>query len=218
VSATGVCTAKVSRDKLGITLAITALDKNAAVSLRAAQDAANTIISSIKKIDDKALEIQTARISSYEKTKWEKNTSVLIGIESAIDIDITTDNSETINSVLSVSTGDKKVQILPRNMRNFSSRTVMDAAIAKCLEIAITDARGKAYAIATADGEKIGRLLSANFIGGGNNFADYDAVNILFERAPIAAGKAMGKVMSSDYIQSSEGELSITIDATFRIR
>lgn len=210
ISATGVCNAKVPRDKLAITLQIRALSGNAAASMRIAQNAADDIVRGIKKIGDKSLEIQTTHVSSYEKTKWEKNTEVRLGIESEIDLEITTDSKDVIIAVLDAPEV-KKAQAMPRNMRNFSSRAVIDEATAKCLQVAILDARDKAAAIAAAEGEKLGRLISAQF-GAGNPSGG--ARPFLFR----AKSEAFAEESSGDYIQSAEGDLSVSVSATFGIK
>ncbi|MDR3208867.1 MAG: SIMPL domain-containing protein [Rickettsiales bacterium] len=205
ISTTGVCNAKVARDKLAVTLRIDSLNKNAAASLRGAQNAADEVARRIKKIDDKTLEIQTTRISSYEKTKWEKNTSVSMGIESEIDLEITTDSRETINAALDLPEV-KNARIMPSNMRNFSSPGVIADATSRCLQAAILDARTKAAALAAADGEKLGRLISAQF---GAEKTDDDVRPVLL-RAEKSA--------SADYIQSAAGDISIAVSATFGIK
>jgi uncharacterized protein YggE len=186
------------------------LDKNAAASLRAAQDDADDIVMQIKKIDDKSLEIQTTRISSYEKTKWEKNSSILLGIESEIDLEITTNSRDTIDAVLDLP-AVKNAQVFPRNMRNFSSVDVISDATAKCLQVAVIDARDKAAAIAAAAGEKVGRLILARFGAASGDAADEDFIK-------YARVAAMEKSSSAGYIQSADGDLSVTVSATFGIR
>ncbi|MDR1071865.1 MAG: SIMPL domain-containing protein [Rickettsiales bacterium] len=207
VSATGVCNAKVARDKFAITLHIASLDKGASASLRKAQAAADGIVRGIRKIDDKTLEIQTTNISSYEKTKWENNTSVLLGVESSIDLEVSTGDRETINAVLDLPEA-KGAGVMPRNMRNFSSREVLADATEKCLEAALLDARDKAATIAAADGEKLGRLISAQF---GATRAHEDVRPVLLMKAAPASE-------SADYIQSADGDLSITVGAAFGIK
>jgi uncharacterized protein YggE len=208
ISTTGVCNTKIARDKLAVTLQIKTLDKNAAASLRAAQNDADDIARQIKKIDDASLEIQTTRISSYEKTKWEKNSSILLGIESEIDLEITTGSRDTIDAILDLS-ALKNAQVFLRNMRNFSSIDVIADATEKCLRVAVVDARGKAAAIAAAAGEKVGRLILARFGASSGDAADADFIG----RAAV-----MAKQSSADYIQSADGDLSVTVSATFGIR
>jgi uncharacterized protein YggE len=210
VSATGVCNAKVAKDRLAITLEIKSLDKNAAVSLRAAQNAADEFARAMRAIDDKTIEIQTTRIASYEKTKWEKNTSVLLGIESEIDLEITSAKRETIDAAIGL-TAPKNVQVFPRNMRNFSSREVLDDATQKCLHAAIMDARDKAAAMAAADGEKLGRMISARF-------GSVDGSDEPRDMVMSAVASRSEKALSADYIQTSDGDLSITVGATFGIK
>ena len=217
IAVTGECFVKIPKDKLAITLQIRTLNKNAAVSLKDVQKAADDIAGQIKAIDDKTIAIQTKRISSSEKTKWEKNSSVLLGIESEIDLEIVSEKKETIDAVLNGAQGIKNAEIFPRNMRNFSSKAVVDDAVAKCLKVAISDARNKAAAIAAGDGERLGRLVEARFgVGAGDGDVDFARENRLFRAPPMEASFSSDK--SADYIQSSDGDLSITVGAVFRIR
>ena len=208
VSATGVCVAKVPRDKFAITLQIKTLHGNAAGSLRAVQNNAEHIAQRVRLIDDNTLEIQTKNIFSYEKTEWKNNSSVVLGIESQIDLEITTSGRETIDAVLEIAKDVKTAQVFPQNMRNFSSRETTDKATAECLQTAIKDARDKAASLAAGDGERLGRLVSAHF-----GTARSPDVQPIMLRAAMSEANAAG-----DYIQSAEGDLSIKVDATFRIR
>jgi len=217
IAVSGECFVKIPKDKLSITLQIKTLDKNAAVSLKNVQKAADGIAGQIKAIDDKTIEIQTKRISSSEKTKWEKNSSVLLGIESEIDLEITSEKKETIDMVLSNAQGVKNAEVFPRNMRNFSSKAVVDEAVAKCLKVAISDARDKAAAIAAGDGERLGRLLEARFGVNGDGDDNAEFRPLRFERVAAASMSFAGN-KSADYIQSSDGDLSITVSAVFRIK
>jgi uncharacterized protein YggE len=207
ISATGVCDAKVQKDKFSITLQIKTLDKNAAASLRAVQNVGDVVARQIKAIQDETLEIQTTNLYSYEKTEWKNNTSVLLGIESEIDLEITTGSRGTINAVLDIAQSVRGAEAFPKNMKNFSSREVIAAAAGECLHTAIADARNKAAAIAAGDGEKLGRLLSAQF----GSAASADVRPLMLKAASMASADA-------EYIQSAEGDLSIRVDAAFKIR
>ncbi|MDR2268841.1 MAG: SIMPL domain-containing protein [Rickettsiales bacterium] len=210
VSAAGFCVAKVPRDKFSIVLQVRTLDKNAAASLRSVQSAADNIVGFIKnKIDDKTIEIQTTGLYSYEKTEWKKNQSVLLGVESHIDLEVTTSDKKTIDAVLGGIQNVKNARVFPQNMKNFSSRGVIDEATEKCLQEAIADARKKAAAIAAGDGETVGRLLSAAF-----GAARSDGMNpVLFK-----AASSRVRDESADYIQSGAGDISVRVDATFGIK
>jgi len=87
----------------------------------------------------------------------------------------------------------------------------------ECLQLAMADARNKASAIATADGEKLGRLLFAQFGSSGRNDgiaqAKASAVNFL-ARAPMD----MSVESAGDFVQSSDGEMSVRVETIFRIK
>jgi len=210
VSATGVCVAKIPRDKFSITLQIQTLDRNAAVSLRAAQAAADDVARRIRTIEDSTLEIQTTNLFSFEKTEWRNNSAIPLGIQSQIDLEVTSSNRETINAVLEIAKNVPNAQIFPQNMRNFSSREVTDKATEDCLQTAIQDARDKAFALASGDGERLGRLVSAQF---GTAQPPHGIMpRVMAMRADMGGGGG------GEFLQSAEGDLSIRVEATFRIK
>ncbi|MDR0449478.1 MAG: SIMPL domain-containing protein [Rickettsiales bacterium] len=213
ISVSGECFMKIPRDKLRVAVKIRSLDKNAAASLRYAQAAADEVVGRIKKISDASMEIQTKRISSFEETTWNNNTRVVLGIRSEIVVEITTDSKETLTAVLNSMDGAKNAEVLPQGMSNFSSPAVVAAATEECLKAATQNARAKAAAIAKADGRKVGRLVHARLGGLAND--DYETDGFMFRaaKAPMMASESSG-----DYIQSSDGDLSLSVGAVFRIR
>jgi len=213
VSVNGECTVKVRRDKYGISLRTSAVRKNAAESLRAAQNAADGIVRKIRALGDPSVEIQTKNIWSYEKTKWENNSQKSLGTETQITLSVVTDNANTIDLIL-VSLADiKDAEVFPENLNNFSSTAVIKDATAKCLAGAISDARAKAQAIAVGDGEQLGRLMSAEYWGGRGDSIEPRPMMELAK-----AARSMADTGGGEYIQSTDGELSVGVRATFRLR
>ncbi|MDR0319588.1 MAG: SIMPL domain-containing protein [Rickettsiales bacterium] len=213
ISVSGECNMKVQRDKLRVRLQIRSLDKNAAVSLRNVQLAADEVAGRIKKIDDPTMEIQTKRVSSNEETTWNNNTRVVLGIRSEVLLEITTDRKETLTAVLNTGEGARNTEILPQGMSNFSSPAVIAAATEECLKAATENARAKAEAIARADGRRLGRLVVARL---GGMDSDDDAP-VLYRAKALSAPSSFAE-SAGDYIQSSDGDLSLSVGAVFRIR
>lgn len=216
IAAIGVCNTSVPKDRLSVTLQITTVDKKAAVSLRTVQNVAADIARKLRAIKDESIEVQTENIQSYEKTKWEKNTQISLGVESQINLRITTKQKETIDAALEIAQSATLAKAFPQNMHNFSSREVIDKATAECLEKAVIDARAKAESIAKGDGKTIGRLVSAGFgtaprglINGSFGRSTGGALFSLESARPIPA--------ATNYIQTSDSEITISVDAVFQI-
>jgi len=189
--------------------------KNAAESLRAAQNAADGIVRKIRALGDASVEIQTKNIWSYEKTKWDNNSQKSLGTETQITLSVVTDNANTIDLIL-VSLADiKDGEVFPENMNNFSSTAVIKDATAKCLAGAIQDARAKAQALAAGDGEQLGRLMSAEYWGGRGGGIE---PRPMMARMEMGAAQSTADAGGGEYIQSSDGELSVGVRATFKLR
>jgi len=211
ISVSGVCNAKIARDKFSIVLDITALDARAAASISRAQLAADEIARRVRATGDNTLEVQTTRINSNEKTRWEKDTQIILGIETEISLKITTSRRESLNAVLN-GVDVPGANVMPRGMNNFSSNELIQEETEKCLQVAVANARDKAEAIAKASGNKLGRLIAAQ-VGGTSSGDDYAPTPRRAKLMMFAAESSSG-----DYIQSSDGELSLTIGAVFGIR
>ena len=216
VSVTGECFLRVPRDQSSITLRVRTLDKNAAVSLRNAQRAADEVVRLIRTIDDDTLEIQTQRITSQERHNWTNNSSILVGIESEVSLEIRTHNSESINAVLNTAQAIRGAEVFPERMRNFSSRAIISETKARCLEIAMTDAREKAGAALMAEGKRLGRLVSARIHDARvDSSSNTDFMPLARAGAVMVESMDMG---GGDHVQSSDGDLSVSIGAVFDIR
>ena len=67
INVNGECLTSVAKDRTAITLRVTTLDKNAAVSMKKATEKVAAITDYLKTIDVK---MQTTEFDSYEKTEW----------------------------------------------------------------------------------------------------------------------------------------------------
>jgi len=212
ISSQGICTTSVQRDKFAITLQIKSLAPNPAESLRRAQAVSDQVVRSIMTLDDDSIEMQTRNIFSFERQEWHRDQPRNLGIETQIDLEVTTNNRETINAIINQTQNIQGgAQIFPRDMRNFTSKRLIDQATADCLADAIKDARDKARAMASADRARVGRLITADFMNAGTDF------HPIMPRGRVMALQAdMGS--GGDYLQSADGEITIRVNATFRLR
>ncbi len=100
ISVNGECLTTAPKDRTAITLRVTTLDKSAAESMKQATAKIAQITSFLKTQDVK---MQTTQFDSYEKTEWDRNAqkSIVLGIETNIAIEVSANNIETIEKVLS---------------------------------------------------------------------------------------------------------------------
>lgn len=213
INVSGECLTSVPKDRTAITLRVTTLDKNAAVSMKKATEKIAAITEYLKTIDVK---MQTTEFNSYEKTEWnhELQKSENLGIETRIAIEVSAKNPEIIEGVLNKFAGESDVYT--ENLRMFTSSETMKPALDKCLSVALDDARARANALVAGDKLKAGKLLSVS----------YD--NISYNERPFAnyrlmAAKATGAAMEESFdaggsIVGKDTEITVSVSATFEIK
>lgn len=211
VNVNGECLTSVPKDRTAITLRVTTLDKNAAVSMKMATEKIAEITDYLKTIDVK---MQTTEFNSYEKSEWnhELQKSENLGIETRIAIEVSANKPEIIETVLNKFAGNPDV--FTENLRMFTSSEAMKPALDKCLSIAVEDARTRANALVAADNLKAGKLLSVS----------YD--NVSTNERPIANYRLMGAKMAmaesaldtGGTIVGKDTEITVTVSATFEIK
>lgn len=214
IIATGECTARVERDRTAITIRITVLDDNAATSLRRGQDIYTHIITYLTALDEGSLvnELQTIRFDSAERRQWDHNRQmeVSMGFETNIELSVQSENRRLIERILSDLTGFENV--FPGNLQMTSSPAATKRAMDACLRDAVEHARQNANQIAEADGRRVGRMTNAEFTqttSGGNI---QPRPMMMRAQAVAFAGDMGGGLFASD------GELSVVVNAAFRLR
>lgn len=211
VNVSGECLTSVPKDRTAITLRVTTLDKNAAVSMKMATEKMAEITDYLKTIDVK---MQTTEFNSYEKTEWnhELQKSENLGIETRIAVEVSAKNPELIESILNKYAGQSDV--FTENLRMFTSSETMKPALDKCLSVAVEDARTRANALVAADNLSAGKLLSVS----------YD--NVSYNERPVANYRLMGAKMATaesafdagGTIVGKDTEITVTVSATFEIK
>lgn len=211
VNVSGECLTSVPKDRTAITLRVTTLDKNAAVSMKMATEKMAEITDYLKTIDVK---MQTTEFNSYEKTEWnhELQKSENLGIETRIAVEVSAKNPELIESILNKYAGQNDV--FTENLRMFTSSETMKPALDKCLSVAVEDARTRANALVAADNLSAGKLLSVS----------YD--NVSYNERPVANYRLMGAKMATaesafdagGTIVGKDTEITVTVSATFEIK
>ena len=211
INVSGECLTSVAKDRTAITLRVTTLDKNAAISMKKATEKIAAITEYLKTIDVK---MQTTEFNSYEKSEWnhELQKSENLGVETRIAIEVSANKPEIIEEVLNKFAGQPDV--FTENLRMFTSSEAMKPALDKCLSVALDDARARANALVSGDNLKAGKLLSVS----------YD--NISYNERPIANYRLMAAKMAvadssfdaGGSIVGKDTEITVTVSATFEIK
>lgn len=209
INVTGECLTSVPKDRTAITLRVTTLDKNAAVSMKKATDKMAAITDYLKTID---VQMQTTEFNSYEKTRWNRvtETDENLGIETTIAIEVSAKDPEIIASVLNKYAGMEDV--FTNNLRMFTSNETMKPAMEKCLGIAVEDARARANAL-VAPKNKAGKLLNVSY------------GNVSYNERPVAKYRLMATKMATEEsfdtggsIVGKDTEVTVNVSATFEIK
>lgn len=215
VAVSGECLSTVAQDMTTVVVRFVALDKNPSVSMGLARNAYEALAKHIREIDDGTIKLNTTRFDSYEKTEWNhnENRSVKLGTETAIELEVSSENRNTIEKIIALAGNNALTEV--QGLRMYTSPKTMKPALEACIKTAVENARDKATAIASADGRKIGKMVAAEYTrtvssGGGTirplmkremyNAASYD----------MATGAAE--------LYSSDSDISVTVNVEFEVR
>ena len=115
ISVNGECLTSAPKDRTAITLRVTTLDKSAATSMKMATAKINEITNYLKTQD---VQMQTTEFNSYERSEWnrELEKSVVLGTETTIAIEVSADNIETIEKILTQFAGQEDCR---KNVKRF---------------------------------------------------------------------------------------------------
>jgi len=210
ISVRGECMATAPKDKVAITLRVTTLADTAVDSMR---DATNQMAQITEYLKNLPVEIQTTQFNSYEKSEWNRETqkSVTLGIETTIAAEVSATSIDVIEGVLGQFAGVKNVY--SENLRMYTSPSVMQPVIDKCLGVATQNARLRADALAQGDGVRAGKILAVSY---GTDMSDVvRPVNGLM-RAKMVSTEAM--VDAAGSIVATDTQVSVAVDAVFEIK
>ena len=210
INVNGECLTSAPKDRTAITLRVTTLDKNAAVSMKKATEQMAQITDYLKTNDVK---MQTTEFNSYEKSEWnhELQKSEDLGIETRIAVEVSANNPETIESVLNKYAGQEDV--FTENLRMFTSSETMKPILEKCLGTAVEDARARANALVATNGLKAGKLLSVSYDNVSYNERPYS--NYRLASAKMAFDES---IETGGSLVSKDTEVTVTVSATFEIK
>lgn len=210
IAVNGECLTTAPRDKTAITLRVTTLDASAATSMKNATAKIAEITEYLKSQD---IQMQTTQFNSYEKTEWDRTEqkSVTLGIETTIALEVSANNIETIENILSHFAGQPNVY--SEDLRMYTSSETLKPIIEKCMGTAVENARNRADALANGDGKRAGRLLSISYGTQTNDIVR--PTNNLMRSTKLEAATAFD---AAGTIVSRDTDVSVTVSAIFEIR
>ena len=214
ISVNGECLTTAPKDRTAITLRVTTLDKSAATSMKMATDKINEITKFLKTQD---VQMQTTEFNSYERSEWnrELEKSVVLGTETTIAVEVSADNIETIEKILTQFAGQEDVY--SANLRMYTSAETMKPILESCLSAAVENARERADALAAGDGRSAGKMLSVSYNVGGTSTIQPRASNFLTASTKMVAADAAA-FSSAGSIVAKDTEVSVSVSASFEIK
>ena len=214
ISVNGECLTTAPKDRTAITLRVTTLDKSAAASMKMATDKINEITKFLKTQD---VQMQTTEFNSYERSEWnrELEKSVVLGTETTIAVEVSADNIETIEKILTQFAGQEDVY--SENLRMYTSAETMKPILESCLSAAVENARERADALAAGDGRSAGKMLSVSYNVGGTSTIQPRASNFLTASTKMVAADAAA-FSAAGSIVAKDTEVSVSVSASFEIK
>ena len=210
ISVNGECITTAPKDKTAITLRVSALEPTAVASM---QSATTQMAEITKYLESQPVEMQTTQFNSYEKTEWNRDEqkSVTLGIETTIAIEVSANNIQTIEQILSQFAGRNNVYT--ENLRMYTSPEVLKPIMENCLSVAVENARTRADALASGDGKHAGKMLSVSY-GTGTHNSEYPVPKLMRSNMILAesAADASGTIVAKDT------DVSVSVSAVFEIK
>ncbi len=210
IATTGECLATAPRDKTAITLRVTTLDKSAATSMKMATAKVAEITEFLKTQD---VQMQTTQFNSYEKTEWnrEQQKSVTLGIETTIAVEVSADNIETIEKILTQFAG--QTNVFSEDLRMYTSPETLKPIVEDCMGRAVENARSRANALAAGDGKRAGKMIAVSY--GTETGGVVRTTSTLMRSAKLEVATAMD---AAGTIVSRDTDVSVNVSAIFEIR
>ncbi len=209
ISVAGQCITSAPKDRTAITLTVRTLDDNPATSMKIASAKMSEITAFLKTMD---VEMQTTEFDSYEKTEWDNQTqkSIVLGTETNIAIEVSSDKMEDIEIVLGKFAGTDN--IYTSGLRMFTSAAAMQPIMDKCLADAVNNARARAQIIAQAGGKSIGKLIHAEY--GNNKNSNQPAPSNMLRMGKMEAASfdMAGGLVSKDTV------ITVDVQASFELK
>ena len=210
ISVNGECITTAPKDKTAITLRVSALAPTAVASM---QNATTQMAEITKYLESQPVEMQTTQFNSYEKTEWNRDEqkSVTLGIETTIAIEVSANNIQTIEQILSQFAG--RTNVFTENLRMYTSPDVLKPIMENCLSVAVENARARAEVLASGDGKHAGKMLSVSY-GTSTHNSEYPVPKLMRSNM-IVADSVAG---ASGTIVAKDTDVSVSVNAIFEIK
>ena len=220
INVSGECMKKVAKDRVSIILEVKNLDKNSSVATQKSNKTYKTISDYVVELQHQypEIELETTTYNTYEKREWDAHLkkNVSLGIESVIGLEITSPKMELVGTILAEVA--KLNDVYPNGLRTFVSKETLKKSQAECLAEAVKNAHDKAMEMARANGQKIGKMTSANM---SHNFLNSNTrINYSMARK-YAGGMVEEAVMDDDAgpsIFTGNADVSVNVNATFELK
>ena len=210
IAVNGECLTTAPRDKTAITLRVTTLADSAAQSMRDATAQMAEITEYLKTLP---VQLQTTQFNSYEKTEWnrEQQKSVTLGIETTIAVEVSANNIETIEKILTQFAG--QTNVFSEDLRMYTSPETLKPIVEDCMGRAVENARSRANALAAGDGKRAGKMIAVSY---GTQTGDVvRTTSNLMRSAKLEVAAA---VDAAGTIVSRDTDVSVNVSAIFEIR
>lgn len=209
IAVSGECITTAPKDKTAITLRVRTLDASPAMSMQRATKQITAITDYLKAQD---VEMQTTDFESREKTEWnpEARKYEPLGFETSIAIEVSATSVEKIERVLSRFAG--MPDVYTENLRMYTSDQAMKPVLEKCMSVAVENARARADALAAADGNRAGKMLSVSY--GNTSTKKYQPQPTYY--SSVMSADSVDSIAGS--IVSTDTDVSVTVSAVFEIK
>ncbi len=212
----GTCSKKVNKDRVSIILNVKNLDKDGSIASQKSNKTYNTISQYVAELKKQypEIEMETTEYNTYEKKEWNQNLkkNETLGIETIIGLEITAPKMEIVSNVLKEVS--KLKDVYPNGFRTFVSKATIKQAQAECLDQAVKNAKLNATDIASAAGQKIGKMTNASV------YNDVENANSNMGLLRMSANTKMS--VMEDFVAPSlfagNTDLTVNVNATFELK
>lgn len=216
VNVSGTCSKKVNKDRVSIILNVKNLDKDGSIASQKSNKTYNAISQYVAELKKQypEIEMETTEYNTYEKKEWNQNLkkNETLGIETIIGLEITAPKMEIVSNILKEVS--KLKDVYPNGFRTFASKATIKQAQAECLDEAVKNAKVKAVDIATAAGQKIGKMTYASVY---NDVENSNSNMGLLRMSANAKMSAMEDAVAPSLF-AGNADLTVNVNATFELK
>lgn len=207
IKVSGECERKVEPDRVSFVFTIEKLKDTVKDSTQAANEVNNQLISFIKKMKLKDLEISTTEYKTFPYQVYEKRKQVLKGYKTKIGIKIETSEMGRAGEILQSASKFQQENI--QGPSPFVSDKTYAANYRECLKIASEDASQKALVLAKSLGVKLGKAFNVVESSKGGGYQPM--------RANFSYSEAMSKSAAPPQIEYAKQGIKLNLEISYKI-